>query len=181
MRGFTKEFKLEALRRLQQGISIGEAAVRSDQSERSSPGAWSEFRNGMKGHAVIEGALLMPWLIFLFIGAFDMGFYCYDLISVENAARVAVEYTATSSYTAGDSTTACTLALKELVDVRDLGGVSSCGSLPLKVTASAVSGADGSPASQVSVQYQSGLFIPIPGLLTGRLSITRVAQMRLRS
>ena len=138
-------------------------------------------KNRTRGHAVIEAALLMPCLVFLFVGTFDMGFYCYDLISVENAARVAAEYTATSSFTANDSTTACSLALKELVNIPNLSSVSSCGALPLKVSASAVTAADGSPASQVSVQYQSSSYIPIPGLLTSRLTITRVAEMRLRS
>jgi Flp pilus assembly protein TadG len=138
-------------------------------------------RNRTRGHAVLEAALLLPCLVFLFIGAFDMGFYSYALIGVENASRVAVEYTATSSYTASDSGTACTLALNELSTVTNLNGVSSCGALPLKVDATAVTGVDGSPASQVSVQYQSDRLIPIPGLLTGRLTITRVAQMRLRS
>jgi Flp pilus assembly protein TadG len=135
----------------------------------------------MKGHAVIEAALLMPLLVFLFVGTFDMGFYLYDLINVENAARVAVEYTATSTFTQSDYSTACTLARTELASVPNLAGVSSCGSLPLKVTASAVTGDDGAAASQVSVQYQSSLFIPIPGLLPGQLNITRVAKMRLRS
>jgi Flp pilus assembly protein TadG len=129
----------------------------------------------------MEAALLMPWLIFLFIGAYDMGFYCYDLINVENAARVAAEYTATSSATAGDTSTACTLVLRELSDVPNLSGLSGCGSLPLTVNATPVDATDGSAASQVSVQYQSSLFIPIPGLLTSRLTITRVATMRLRS
>lgn len=135
----------------------------------------------ISGHAVIEAALILPWLIFLFVGALDMGFYCYDMISVENAARVAVEYTATSSYTAADINTACKLVLNALANVPNLTSVSSCGSLPLLVQASAVSATDGSAASQISVQYQSSSFIPIPGLLEGRLTITRVAEMRLRS
>jgi Flp pilus assembly protein TadG len=145
--------------------------------------AYPKVRNKgrTRGHAVMEAALVMPLLIFLFVGAFDMGFYCYDLISVENAARVAVEYTATSSSTANDGGRACTLALNELAAVPNLGAVSTCNALPLKVSASALTGQDGSPASQVSVQYQSAIFIPIPGLLTGRLNITRVAQMRLKS
>ena len=138
-------------------------------------------KNRRKGHAVIEASLLMPMLVFLFVGTFDMGFYLYDLINVENAARVAVEYTATSTFTQSDTNNACTLARAELANVPNLAGVSSCGSLPLKVTASAVTGDDGAAASQVSVQYQSSLFIPIPGLLTGQLNITRVAKMRLRS
>jgi Flp pilus assembly protein TadG len=129
----------------------------------------------------MEAALLLPMLVFLFVGAFDMGFYCYALIGVENATRVAVEYTAASTFTASDSASACTLALNELARVANLNGVSGCGSLPLKVNATAVTGPDGFPASQVSVQYQSSTFIPIPGLLTGRLTVTRVAQMRLGS
>jgi Flp pilus assembly protein TadG len=135
----------------------------------------------MRGHAVVEAALLLPCIVFLFVGAFDMGFYSYALIGVENATRIAVEYTATSSFTASDSSTACTLALGELSTVPNLTGVNSCGSLPLKVDATAINGIDGSPASQVAVQYQSNWLIPIPGLLTGQLTITRVAQMRLRS
>jgi hypothetical protein len=130
----------------------------------------------------MEAAFVLPWLVFLFVGAFDMGFYCYDLISVENAARVAVEYTAASSLTASDKDAACTLARNELASIPNLAGVSNCDSLPLKVSAVLLpTGQDGSPASQVSVQYQSALFIPIPGLLMGRLNITRTAQMRLRS
>jgi TadE-like protein len=135
----------------------------------------------MKGHAVIEAALILPCLVFLFVGAFDMGFYCYALIGVENAARIAAQYTATSSYTASDAIGACTLALNELASVPNLNGVSSCGSLPLKLNATLITGDDGSRASRVSVQYQSSWFIPIPGLLTGQLNVTRVAVMRLRT
>jgi Flp pilus assembly protein TadG len=146
-----------------------------------SPRRRSDAAEKRSGHAVIEAALLLPMLVFLFVGVFDMGFYCYALINVENAARVAVEYTSASQLTASDSATACTLALKDLNRVLDLSGVSSCGALPLKVTASKVTGKDGEFASQVSVQFQSSKYIPIPGLLAGRLTLTRVAQMRLRS
>ena len=157
--------------------------VRENRAARAS----SKLRkNRTKGHAVIEAALLMPWLIFLFVGVFDMGFYCYDLINVENAVRIAAQYTATSIYTQSDSTKACTIVRNEMANVANLSGVSSCGSLPLIVTASATTvggstSAGGSSATLVSVQYQSALFIPIPGLLTGRITITRTAKMRLRS
>jgi hypothetical protein len=138
-------------------------------------------KDRIKGHAILEAALLVPWLIFLFIGAFDVGFYSYALICAENAVRVAAEYTATSNFTADDSDTACTLALKEFASVPNLNGVKSCGSLPLIVRATTVTEADGSQASAVSVQYQSSQLIPIPGLVSGRLTVTRVAQMRIRS
>jgi Flp pilus assembly protein TadG len=133
-----------------------------------------------RGHAVIEIAMLSPWIFFLFAGIVDMGFYAYALISTENAARVAVVYTSTSSTVAADSTGACTYALAELNSMSNVRGVSTCNSLPVQVTASQVTGADGQPASSVSVTYQTITMIPIPGL-TGQLTVTRTAQMRLRS
>jgi hypothetical protein len=49
------------------GVSdTGSAAVRSNSRQ-----------NRIRGQAVIEAALLMPGLVFLFVGAFDTGFYCY--------------------------------------------------------------------------------------------------------
>lgn len=174
------------------------------------------------GHAVLELAFFMPYLLFLFVGVYDWGFYSWALISTENAARVAALYTSTSSGTAADSAGACTIASAEMADAPNvagspgvsgstlkgggsggsLGGVSgsqgvntpntasgtgsgnlaTCSAPPLTVTATSVpSGADGSPASQVSVTYQTPALIPIPGLLTGQISITRVVQMKIRS
>jgi Flp pilus assembly protein TadG len=138
-------------------------------------------RRRQKGHAVLEVAFLMPWLIFLFVGAFDMGFYSYALICTENAARVATMYTSTSNTTWTDSSTACSIALGELGSLRNLRGVTTCDSLPLIVSVASATGPDGNSASQVSVTYQSDQLIPIPGLLMGRLTLTRTAQMRLRS
>jgi hypothetical protein len=37
---------------------------------------------------------------------------------------------------------------------------------------------DGDPAGQVSVTYTTIPLIPIPGVLTGQMTITRVVQMR---
>src|SRR5437660_440225 len=88
-------------------------------------------RRRQQGHAVLEVAFLMPWILFLFIGAFDMGFYCYALICTENAARVAAMYTSNSNATAADSDTACTIALGEIGWMSNLNGVTSCNSLPL--------------------------------------------------
>jgi Flp pilus assembly protein TadG len=145
------------------------------------PNSISTARTGReKGHAALEAAFLMPWIIFLFVGAFDMGFYCYALICTENAARVATMYTSTSNTTSNDTTTACSLALGELGSANNLSGVTTCDSLPLIVTVSSPTGPDGAATSQVAVTYQSANMIPIPGLLMGRLTVTRTAQMRIR-
>lgn len=65
--------------------------------------------------------------------------------------------------------------------IKGSGGSATCNGSPLTVTATSVaSGADGGAASQVSVTYQTPQLIPIPGELSGQMSITRVVEMRLR-
>lgn len=128
-------------------------------------------------------AMLLPWYIFLFIGAFDWGFYAHALISTESAARVAALYASTNSTTATDSSGVCTYALEELRTSVNVGsGVTGCNALPLVVSTSLLSGggADGQDAAQVAVTYQTTGVIPIPGLLTGQATFYRVVQMRLR-
>ena len=134
---------------------------------------------GRRGHAVMEVALYAPWIFFLVGGALDAGFYEVALISTQNAAREAVQYTSKSSLTLADSTTACTMALDEMASLPNLTNVTSCGASPLIVTASAVTGPDGGAASEVSVTYTTGLLIPIPWLMKN-MTVTRKVQMRQR-
>jgi Flp pilus assembly protein TadG len=140
-----------------------------------------KLRSREKGSALIELSLLAPWILFLFVGVVDMGFYTYALISVENATRVAAEYTSQSSGVVADQTTACAMVRAELVSLPNVTSLSSCGANPLTVTATSITGVDGSPATSVSVTYQGVSLIPIPGLLMGRLNVTRNVQMRVRS
>src|ERR1043166_7187557 len=67
-----------------------------------------------RGGSALEMAFFLPWYIFLFIGAFDWGFYAHSLISVQSAARAAAIATSENSLTASDATLACTNALGEL-------------------------------------------------------------------
>jgi Flp pilus assembly protein TadG len=181
------------------------------------------MRSRRSGHSVLEFAFFLPFLLFLFVGAFDWGFYSWALISTENAARVAALYTSGSSTTAADSAGACNIATAEMADAPNVaanpgvsgttlkgggsagslgsgggsggggnnqnsggsggsGNLATCSAPPLTVTATSISsGADGAAASQVSITYQTPVLIPIPGLLTGQISITRVVQMKVRS
>ena len=133
-----------------------------------------------RGHAMLEAALLLPWVLFLFVGAFDLGFYNYALISTQNAARVAAWYTSQTNGTAADATTACTYALAELSSMPNVGtSVTTCASSPVVVTASQVTGVDGALASQVKVSYTSPQLIPLPGALPGQFTFNRTVQMRL--
>jgi Flp pilus assembly protein TadG len=132
-----------------------------------------------KGHAVIEVALMLPWIVLLFIAVFDFGFYAYSAISVENAARVAALHTSSNSHLAGDSSTACFYALQELQKAANVAGLPSnfsCTGTPLRVTAAATK-ISGAPASQVTVTYQAVAGIPIPWI-SGFYSITRIVSMR---
>ena len=139
----------------------------------------SERLRRLRGHAVVEVALLSPWIFFLFAGTLDMGFYTHAMISTQNAARAAAAYTSRAKANANDVTGACRYALAELKTMNNVRSLSNCNSKPLVVTASEVSGADGSPASSVSVTYQTGMLIPIPGL-AGQFNITRTVQMMLK-
>jgi hypothetical protein len=134
-----------------------------------------------KGQAVLEVALLSPWIFFLFVGALDMGFYTHDLIVTQDAARVAVEYTSSQEGSSKDSAGACQYALAEMGTLTNLRSVSSCSALPLIVVANSVIGVDGAAASSVSVTYQTVRLIPIPFLLPQQLTVTRTVQMRVRN
>jgi len=133
-------------------------------------------------------ALMLPWLAFLFVGAFDWGYYAHALISTENAARVAGSYAATSSTTASDSTNVCLFALEELRIVPNIGSTTTCSGSPVTVTTALIgpgqantASADGQLAALVSVQYTTLQLIPIPGLLQSQATFYRTVQMRLRS
>jgi Flp pilus assembly protein TadG len=144
---------------------------------------------GQRGNGIIEFSLMAPWLIFLFIGALDWGFYAYSLIATEAAARVGALYASTSSTTATDSTTVCTYALQQLLKMPNVGssvttcasGSSVTSSQPVGVSATAVTGPDSNNAAQVSVTYQTPIFMPLLGTLPKQLTITRTIVMRLRS
>lgn len=150
----------------------------------------SRLTRSRRGHAAIEFALLTPWIFFLFLGVFDFGFFAYSLISVENAARVAVLYTSSGSGTATSSVAACQLVVEELRNSANVGPGEQC-------LTSCAAGADcttsprgvitvraesltlfGTPASRVTVTYRTIPALPIPGLLVGPPGITRVVAAR---
>lgn len=133
------------------------------------------------GHSMVEMALLLPWYFFIFVGAFDWGYYAYALISVQSAARVAALYTSSQPGLAGSSKAACTYALEELRRAPAVAAnLATCAAEPVVVTAQQVEGPDGEAASRVTVSYRTPQLIPIPGLLPGRVTITRTVEMRVR-
>ena len=144
-------------------------------------------RRNQRGNAVVEVALMAPWIFFLFVGVFDMGFYCYAAICTQNAARAVALASAQSS-----TVTPCTVALGELTMLPNVKGV-DCSALPVQVAVTALNGsacADNGVGSAVAsaatpfcvqsaVTYQTIPLLPIPGVLMGRMTLTRTAEMRL--
>ena len=128
---------------------------------------------------MLEMALLSPWVLMLFIGALDWGFYAYGLISMQAAARSAALYTRTSLTAAVDTAGACDIVRGEMKNVPNVSGLTGCSGTPLNVTASLVTGPDGANAAQVTVTYQSVSMIPLPGMLTKQFTITRSVTMRI--
>lgn len=138
--------------------------------------------NRRSGTNAIEFALLIPWYIFLFVGAIDYGFYSYGLIATQSAARVGAMYCAASASAAGDANTACSYALDQLRNLPNIGtSVTSCSASPVVVTSSLVTGPDGANAASVTVAYTTPKMIAVPGLFPGQFTIYRTVKMRLRS
>jgi Flp pilus assembly protein TadG len=131
---------------------------------------------------MVEVALMAPWIFFLFVGVLDLGFYCYALIAVQNAARVATIAVSGSQGTASDiayaNTFACTAVLQEMQMLPNAQGLTGCAAAPLVVTTSRQTDASGSFYWQVTVTYDSVPLIPIPGVLTGQLHMIRSAEVK---
>jgi Flp pilus assembly protein TadG len=138
--------------------------------------------NRRRGMAMVEVSLILPVISFLFVGAMDLGYFAFSLISIENATRVAALYTSTGSATSSDSAGACRYVLAEMNTVPHNGTISStCSSGRLTVRAASVRGPGGIACSRVSVTYQSIALIPIPGVLANQFTWTRTLTMPLRS
>jgi Flp pilus assembly protein TadG len=132
-----------------------------------------------RGAVMMELALLSPWIIFLFIGLLDWGFYAYSLVTLETATRAAASWNANHAAPT-DVATACTIVTSEMQSLVNMNGVTSCGgSSPVSVTSAQVTGPDNEDAAQVAVTYRTPSLIPIPGLLAKQFTITRISTMKL--
>ena len=136
---------------------------------------------------MVEVALMAPWIFFLFVGVFDMGFYCYAAICTQNAARaVALQYAESGTFDK------CTVAKGELRTLPNVSGT-TCDALPWQVNVAQLNGSacpDSGTQSGIlyastpfcvesSVTYQTIPLLPIPGVMMGRMTLTRTAQTRI--
>jgi Flp pilus assembly protein TadG len=147
-------------------------------------------RRGCRGGSALELALVLPWIIFLYIGAFDWGYYAHALISTENAARIVGNWASYNTVNASDSSGACTLAVEELRIVPNISATQTCGSGQVVNVSTALVGPGqtdtnsaygGDYAAAVSVTYTTLQLIPIPGLLKNQATLYRTVRMRIRN
>ena len=152
---------------------------------------------GNSGHSAVETALMLPWLIFSFMGTLDFGFATYALISVENAARVAAIYASSNSIIAQatvaspGSGLACTYVLAEMRNAPNVGRnrqpVTTCWpSDPVQVAAAynpTAYNIPGTPlfldTATVSVTYTLRL-LAIPAIMPSQITITRRVEYPIR-
>jgi Flp pilus assembly protein TadG len=149
-------------------------------------------RSGRRhGGAVIEASLLLPWLFFLFVGAIDLGFYTYGLVTVENAARSAAIWASQSTTNATNSAAACAnYVMPALALLGNVPSSASCNSSslavttasPVALTLTSPTPLDGSGVSavRVTVWYQTPPLPVIPGILPGRTILKRAVTMRVQ-
>jgi Flp pilus assembly protein TadG len=157
-------------------------------------------RRGERGNAIVEVALMIPWIFFLFVGVFDFGFFAYAAICTEGAARAAAVQLASSPDSQLQSI-ACTAATAEMIRLPNNGAFNgTCSAAPLVVTirtlctqasvipttitctAPGCADCTSDPAaasSEVTVTYQSVPMAPIPGILMGQMNLTRKVEMRI--
>jgi len=141
-------------------------------------------RDVRNGHAVVEMALLAPWIFFLFMAVVDVGFYCYAAINTENAARTAALYTA-SAPSLTTQAAACSLVTQDMWMLRTIAAgtyAAGCASGPLVVTVpgtppASIDGVAGQTDAVVTVTFQMVPMFPVPGL-TGSFTIARTGTVR---
>ena len=133
------------------------------------------------GHAVVEVALVAPWIFFLFVATLDFGFYAYWLMAITNASRTAALAAAKNG---ASQALACNEVLNEMRGVLGWQAASvACNAPPLTVAVSALDdsttplSADASPSVLVSVTWQTTPLIPVPGIVQ-QFTIRRDAEMR---
>jgi Flp pilus assembly protein TadG len=155
-------------------------------------------RGKRSGNVIVEVSLMTPWILFLFVGVLDFGYYSYAAIATQNAARAAALRTSANT-AAVNNVLACDAALIELKGLPNMAGVTACVASPASITnaqpvaasvtmltnATTPMCADcasiaAATSAQAAITYETLPMVPIPGLLMGRLRLTRVAEMRIR-
>ena len=134
-----------------------------------------------EGQALIEVTVMAPLMLLLFAAVVDIGFFCYAAVCTENAARVGALHASTDRDLAASATINQYVRADVCAEMKALPNIgSSCPDSVLSVSTvgQPFTGADGRPATQVTVTYTTVPLFRLPGLMS-TYSITRVVQVRL--
>ena len=141
---------------------------------------WRLLRPRSRGQALVELALVLPVMLFLLLGAVDLGRVFYAQITITNASKEAalVAASTTGTFTAGQNCSASNTVMCAATN-EDAGGFVTIS--PANVTATTC-GADATfgSSAQVTVTAPFQLMTPIIGSIIGSqaimLSSTSTAQ-----
>ncbi len=139
----------------------------------------AKFRR--RGQSLVETALLVPFVFFLFLGLTNFGFFCYAFITVGHAAEVGASYIA-SAVLQNSQPAACDVILRDMQSLPNVPAVTTCNAAPLQVavTQNYQEPATGEPAAQVKVTYDTIQLFPLP-FMSGKMTINRWAVAILRN
>ncbi len=139
------------------------------------------FRRSHSGSAVVELALILPFLLLLIVGVVDYGRAFYTSITVANAARAGAEYGASDPAFSGD-----TIGMKNFAqgDGQEAGTLTlsarrycECGGVAQSCSDFCPSGAAPDVFVEVTAGKSLSLFFSYPGLPSA-VSIVRKATFR---
>jgi Flp pilus assembly protein TadG len=114
------------------------------------------------GQALIELAILLPFLLVLALGLIEVGRYAYISILVGNAARAGAAYGARGLIQAGDQTGISTAAYNDFAGTATTGSGNTNGLDPSTLTVSSFDTCGCDIGGTVSVETQA-LCNPAPG------------------
>ncbi len=143
------------------------------------------FHAAPRGAAILEFALVMPFLALLVVGLCDLGFAVYESIEVQAAAEAGAQYAALNGWNLTAITTAVTSAtgasgISATPAPSEIYGCPDGGTLT--IVASTVRCPSGSPPglyASVSAQLQYASVLPYPGL-PSPLTLTGQAYRRIK-
>jgi len=126
-------------------------------------------RRERRGAAIVELAILVPLLVFLFVIGTDFARSFYYSLTVANGARNGALYGATDPDHAADSAGIRAAALTDLGDLTPTPNVDS----------TTLSDASGNQYVKVTVTYTFSTITNYPGIPSS-FSITQICQMRIQ-
>ena len=132
------------------------------------------------GHAIVEFALMSPWIFSLFVGSLNLGLLYASLTATENGSRAAAMHLSASPWATTDVAGACEAAMQEVRTLPNAQVPAGCEADPLRLAVVYSEGLAGDQSVRVTLTYTPTRLIalaPVPDSLV----LSRTAEMRVRT